>query len=97
MHLRKKEKELFLEGEYLPLKTPESTIAFLRRWKNREVIIAARRFQEKKREKEHFHFLELQNRKWKDLFTDEILHVHKEGVSSQELFPKYPFAIWLPC
>lgn len=41
---RRKHKELFLSGEYIPLKTPENIIAFERRRGKEVVIIAVKRF-----------------------------------------------------
>ncbi|MCP5470130.1 MAG: malto-oligosyltrehalose synthase [Chlamydiales bacterium] len=44
MRFRKEHKELFLEGEYVPLDAGPNTVAFIRRTKREEIVVVAGRF-----------------------------------------------------
>ncbi len=94
LNFRRKNKELFLEGDYIPLKSPENVIAFMRKWKDQQAIVLAGRF-----------FCEgliegllelpkdVKPQPYQDLFTGKKFLPHKKGIELADVFEKYPCAI----
>lgn len=91
---RRDHKELFLKGDYIPLKTSHSVIAFARKWKDEEIIIIASRFFTEKRKKEAIKLPpNFSGVIFQDLFTDKEIIVNKRKISMTEIFDPYPFTI----
>lgn len=88
LHFRKKHKALFLEGEYIPLKTDKQTIAFLRRYKNQVLLVTA--------PLRHMHYtpstvtLPKDFGEGKSLFSDATFT--GKTISTSKLFQEAPFA-----
>ncbi len=93
---RREHKELFLQGDYIPMKTPENSIGFVRTLNDQEVIVVAQRFFT---EKEPHELENLQvpknvkSKSFKDIFTNQEIIVHKDGIHQAELFKTHSFSI----
>ncbi len=94
LHFRRNNKELFLKGDYITLKSPENVIAFMREWKGQQVIIIVKRFftkewpscilkLPKKSNPSHF----------KNLFTNEKIYISKNELDIDKILRKNNFAI----
>ncbi len=107
LQFRRDHKELFLEGEYLPLSTPtEHVIAFMRKYENQVVIVLIGRFLSILHES-GWKNLELvlprglQQANFRNIFTEKILQTQKVANNKQilpleEIFSDYPFAVLEP-
>ena len=93
---RREHKELFLKGDYIPLGTPEKIIGFVRKVKDQEVIVIAKRFFTEK-EGDEPQILKVpkkvKSKAFKDIFTHQEIVLHKDGIHLDELFKTYPFAM----
>lgn len=90
LHFRKEHKELFLEGEYIPLRSPPNVIAFRRKWQNQEVVILVRRFFSQKHKAGQ---ITLPHETWRDIFTGELIQTRKNKLHLSEVFKHNHFAI----
>ncbi|MCH9631454.1 MAG: hypothetical protein S4CHLAM37_14770 [Chlamydiia bacterium] len=92
--LRKEKKALILEGSYerLPL-TSETHIAFYRIYQEEVLICISRRFFTSS-EKVSFETFpkELQSKKYRDIYTDEVIEIDS-NFDLSELLDAYPFTI----
>lgn len=95
LNFRREHKELFLKGEYIALKSPKNTIAFLRSWKNRRVLVVVRRFfSEEEQEMGTIKIPKnLKIKEMQDVFTDRTVSISEKGLELEEVFKEYPFAI----
>ncbi|MDN3506426.1 MAG: malto-oligosyltrehalose synthase [Simkaniaceae bacterium] len=88
LHFRKKHKALFLEGGYIPLKTDNQTIAFLRRYKDQVLLVAA--------PLRHFHFKPYTITLPKNYGEGQSLFSHDtytgKALNTSKLFQEAPFA-----
>jgi len=91
---RKNHKELFLLGEYVPLKSPENIVAFMRQWKNQKVLILAKRYFSQSNREGHLKLPKnFKTKTLQNIFTDQKIIVHKNAIHFDEAFEEHPFAI----
>jgi len=87
LHCRKRYKHLFLYGEYLPLKSSHYQIAFMRKWKDEIVLIAARRFFSENSCASQIDLPE------EALGLTDVFTGHKFNGEKKTLFKTYPFVM----
>ena len=92
---RREHKELFLQGDYIPLDTPENTIGFVRKFNDQEVIVVAQRFFTEESDQVQSVPLpkNVKSKSFKNIFTNQEIIVHKDGIHLAALFDTHPFAI----
>jgi (1->4)-alpha-D-glucan 1-alpha-D-glucosylmutase len=90
LNFRKKHKDLFLKGEYLPIKAPDSVVVFMRKWKKKRVIVLAQRFFNHRAKGS---VALPKGETFINIFTKEKI---QGKVHFEEVFKKYPCAILEP-
>lgn len=99
LRFRRRYKELFLEGEYLPLgvqgPSSENVIAYLRKKDEAYALVVAGRFFTECPTWEGMTLLSPEAvKEWKDLFTEQTVHARKKGeLLASEIFSQNAFAI----
>lgn len=97
LKFRRENKELFLEGDYIPLKSPENVVAFMRQYRDKQVVIATGRFYSEGQISGRLNMPKGQSHKlWQDLFTGKKVSLRQGGFDLSEAFEKHPFAILTP-
>lgn len=92
LRFRREHRELFLKGEYLPLPSPDSTIAFMRSYQNKRVVVLAKRYFATKERRTTIRLPKrCKSLVWRDLFTGETFS--GTSLSIKQLFKQDPFAI----
>jgi len=91
---RKKHKKLFLQGDYIPLQSPDNVIGFIRKYKDQSVVVLGARFFS---EDPITGTIELPHEVNKevvtDLFTGEKILLHKGMLDLKRVFSRYPCAL----
>ncbi len=93
LRFRRENKELFLKGEYIPLQSPPSVIAFLRTYENKTILIAASLGKNKK--EGFIHLPKTLEGRALNLFTGKMLKVSQRAFSVKNIFKLQPFAAYV--
>ena len=91
---RRDHKELFLQGEYIPLKSPDHVIAFMRVWKNQTAIVLAGRFFNEEKKEGIVHLpKEFKPKSLRDIFTGKRIPIKQDRLVLSDVFNPHTFAI----
>ncbi len=95
LNFRKAHADLFLKGDYIPLKSPENVIAFMRELNGKKVIVLVQRFFGKKttisgsiKLPKSFKDTQVQ-----DVFSEQTITLQNNQINLAKAFKKYPFAL----
>jgi (1->4)-alpha-D-glucan 1-alpha-D-glucosylmutase len=103
LQLRKQYPGLFLHGKYTAIPvtatSKEPVLAFERSWENRSILVLAMLGIKNEKEsnvwKIKLHHPEGLHKRWKNIFTDELLEIKEDTINASWL-AKCPVAVFLP-